>query len=91
MVEMTEERKKTIKNLKTVKGQIDGIIKMIEEGKYCVDVSNQIMAAYSLLKKANLDILEGHLQHCVTKSFESNENSDEKISEIIQLLKRMIQ
>ena len=42
---MTDERKKALKNLKTVRGQIDGIINMIEEGRYCVDVSNQIMAA----------------------------------------------
>lgn len=87
---MTEERKKALKNLKTVRGQIDGIIKMIEEGRYCVDVSNQIMASYSLLKTANLNILEGHLNHCVTESFNNKEESEQKIDEIINLLKRMI-
>lgn len=87
---MTEERKKALKNLKTVRGQIDGIIKMIEEGRYCVDVSNQIMASYSLLKTANLNILEGHLNHCVTESFNNKEDSEQKIDEIINLLKRMI-
>lgn len=88
---MTEERKKALKNLKTVRGQIDGIIKMIEEDRYCVDISNQIMASYSLLKKSNLDILEGHLHHCVSESFENNIDSDRKIEEVISLLKRMIQ
>lgn len=87
---MIEERKKALKNLKTVRGQIDGIIKMIEDGRYCIDVSNQIMAAYSLLKTANLEILEGHLHHCVTQSFENNTDSEEKINEVILLLKRMI-
>lgn len=87
---MTEERKKALKNLKTVRGQIDGIIKMIEEGRYCIDVSNQIMASYSLLKTANLNILEGHLNHCVTESFNNKEESEQKIDEIINLLKRMI-
>lgn len=87
---MTEERKKALKKLKIVKGQIDGIIKMIEEGQYCVDVSNQITASYSLLKTANLDILEGHLNHCVTESFNNKENNEEKIDEVISLLKRMI-
>lgn len=88
---MTEERKKALKNLKTVRGQIDGIIKMIEEDRYCVDISNQIMASYALLKRSNLDILEGHLHHCVTESFENNNDSDKKIEEVIALLKRMIQ
>ena len=87
---MTEERIKALKNLKTVRGQIDGIIKMIEEGRYCVDVSNQIMASYSLLKTANLNILEGHLNHCVSESFNNKENNEEKINEVISLLKRMI-
>ena len=87
---MTDERKKALKKLKIVKGQIDGIIKMIEEGQYCVDVSNQIMASYSLLKTANLDVLEGHLNHCVSESFNNKENSEEKIEEVINLLKRMI-
>ena len=87
---MTNERKKALKNLKTVRGQIDGIIKMIEEGRYCIDVSNQIMASYSLLKTANLNILEGHLNHCVTESFNNKEESEQKIDEIINLLKRMI-
>lgn len=87
---MTEQRKKALKKLKTVKGQIEGIIKMIEEDRYCVDVSNQIMASYSLLKTANLDILEGHLNHCVKESFLEQNNNDEKINEVISLLKRMI-
>lgn len=88
---MTEQRKKALKNLKTVKGQIDGIIKMIEDGRYCIDVSNQIMASYALLKRANIDILEGHLHHCVKESFENNTESEEKINEVVTLLKRIIQ
>lgn len=88
---MTEQRKKALKNLKTVRGQIDGIIKMIEDGRYCIDVSNQIMASYALLKRANIDILEGHLHHCVKESFENNTESEEKINEVVTLLKRIIQ
>ena len=39
--------------LKTARGQIDGILKMIEEDRYCLDVSHQLMATQSILKKAN--------------------------------------
>ncbi len=48
---MNEERKKALISLKTSKGQIEGIIKMIEDGRYCVDISNQIIASQALLKK----------------------------------------
>ena len=88
---MMADKAKVLRLLKTARGQIDGIIKMIEEDRYCIDISNQIMASYSLLKKANLEILEGHLSHCVSQSFENNSDSEEKIDEVINLLKRMIQ
>lgn len=86
---MSEERKKALQSLKTAKGQIEGIIKMIEDGRYCIDVSNQMMAAQSLLRKANLDILKGHLNHCVKEAVKSSD-SDEKIEEIKLLLEKIL-
>lgn len=43
--------------LKTAKGQIDGILKMIEEDRYCMEISHQIMAAEAILNKANREVL----------------------------------
>lgn len=86
---MKEDRKKAMQSLKTARGQIDGIIKMIEEDRYCIDISNQIFAAQSLLKKANLIILENHLSHCV-KDACINGNGDEKINEIMKILDKVI-
>ena len=60
---MNEERKKALQSLKAAKRQIDGIIKMVEDGRYCIDISNQIMAAQSLLRKTNVLILKQHLDH----------------------------
>ena len=80
---MNNERKKALQSLKTARGQIDGIIKMIEDDRYCVDISNQIMAAQSLLKKSNLIILEKHLHTCV-------KDGDEKIEEIISILQKVM-
>lgn len=86
---MNKEKVKALQSLKTSKGQIEGIIKMIEEGRYCVDVSNQIIAAQSLLKKANLLILKQHLSHCV-KDAVLSDNGEEKIDEIIGLLSKIM-
>lgn len=85
---MSDERKKALKYLKTAKGQIEGIIKMIEEDRYCIDVSNQVLASQALLKKANLSILQGHLSHCVKEA--CNNNSDEKIQEINDILEKIL-
>jgi DNA-binding FrmR family transcriptional regulator len=83
-----EDRKKAIQNLKIAKGQIEGIIKMIEDERYCVDISNQIIAVQSLLKKANLQILKRHLDHCVKDAILNN-NGDEKIDEIMNIFEKI--
>ncbi|MGV8983907.1 metal-sensing transcriptional repressor [Clostridium sp.] len=86
---MNNEQKEAMKILKISKGQIEATIKMIEGERYCVDVSNQIIAAQSLLKKANLLILKQHMNHCVMEAFEHDKGS-EKIDEIIGLLSKII-
>ncbi|WP_019879807.1 metal-sensing transcriptional repressor [Succinispira mobilis] len=86
---MNLEQKKAVQSLKTARGQIDGIIKMLEEERYCVDISNQIIASQALLKKANLLVLKQHMHHCVKNAFE-NGAGEEKIEEIIKVLGKII-
>lgn len=86
---MNQEQIKALQALKTSRGQIDGIIKMMEEQRYCVDVSNQIIAAQALLKKANMLILKQHIHHCVKDAFK-HDNGEEKVEEIIELLSKIM-
>ncbi|CAB1250557.1 metal-sensing transcriptional repressor [Clostridium sp. MT-14] len=86
---MNEEKKRAFQALKTSKGQIEGIMKMIEDGRYCIDISNQIVAAQALLKKANLLILKQHLNHCVKDAFLHN-SGEEKVDEIMNLLGKLL-
>lgn len=74
--------------LKTARGQIDGILKMVEEDRYCVDVSNQIMAAQSILKKANRMVLSAHMECCVREAAASGD-PDEKLQELSKLLEKL--
>jgi DNA-binding FrmR family transcriptional regulator len=75
--------------LKTARGQIDGILKMIEDERYCIDISKQIFAVQSLLKKANMKILKDHMHSCVASAV-SDGSGDEKIGEIIYILEKYI-
>ena len=86
---MNEEKKKALQSLKTARGQIEGIIKMIEDERYCIDVSNQITASQSLLKRANLLILKQHIHHCVKEACHENK-AEEKMEEIIQVLEKIM-
>jgi len=74
--------------LKTARGQIDGILKMVEDDRYCLDVSNQIMAAQSVLKRANRMVLSAHMECCVREAVESGE-PEEKLNELSKLLEKL--
>ncbi len=83
---MSEQKKQAIKYLKTAKGQIEGILKMIDDDRYCIDIATQISASSALLKKANVEILQGHLNSCLIRAIENNEDLDEKMLEIHNVL-----
>lgn len=85
---MRADRKKVEKLLKTARGQLDGILKMIEDNRYCIDISNQILAAESVLKKANREIIKSHLEGCVTEAIEQG-SGKEKLDEIMLTIEKM--
>ncbi len=86
---MKHDHKDALNLLKTAKGQIEAVIRMTEEDRYCVDIANQIMAVEALLKNANLKILKQHIETCVRESFEDGTHQ-EKTDEVIQILKKYI-
>lgn len=74
--------------LKTARGQIDGILRMVEEDRYCLDVSNQLMATQSILKKANRMVLKAHMDGCVREAMASGD-PEEKLEELLRLLDKL--
>ena len=82
------KRKNIKKYLSIAKGQLDGIIRMIDEDRYCLDVSDQLMATRALLKKTNNLILKNHIDNCVKKAI--IEGDEEKVDEIIKVLEKQI-
>lgn len=86
---MNEEKQAALRALKTASGQIDGIMRMIQDGRYCIDISNQLFAASAMLKRANLLILRQHMDHCVKTAVE-NGDADEKIKEIMDILSKVM-
>ena len=85
---MKGDRELVLRLLRTASGQIQGIMKMVEEDRYCIDISNQLLATDSIIKKANREVLRGHLDHCVKEAFAEG-NGDEKVREILDLLTKM--
>ena len=85
---MKADREQVLALLKTARGQMDGILKMVEEDRYCLDVSNQLMATQSILKKANRQVLRAHVDCCVRQAMESGD-PDGKLEELSVLLDKL--
>lgn len=85
---MRADRAKIVRLLKTARGQIDGVLRMIEEDQYCIDISRQVTAAGAVLRRANSEILQAHLEGCVQEAFEKGDSADKqkKIAEIMEVM-----
>jgi DNA-binding FrmR family transcriptional regulator len=66
----------TLRRLKTIEGHLRGIIRMVEEDAYCIDVIRQIQAVEAALNKASSQILEGHLNSCVITAIQGDDQSE---------------
>ncbi|NLW28313.1 MAG: metal-sensing transcriptional repressor [Erysipelothrix sp.] len=88
---MNKEKKEVARLLKIAQGNLEASIKMIEDDRYCVDISNQIMAVNALLKKANNLLIKQHMSHCVFEAFNSDDEDlkHNKMNEVIDLLKKV--
>ena len=85
---MKADKTKINRLLKTARGQIDGILKMVEEDRYCMDISQQLMATEAILNKANKEILTAHLKSCVTGA-KTDEEREEKVDELVAMLGKL--
>lgn len=85
---LTDKEKTDLKlRLKKVAGQINGIDKMLDDGRYCVDVVQQILAARAALNRVSLIILESHAKSCVVTAIKEN-RAEESIDELMDVFKQ---
>ena len=89
VMKMKADLDKILNLLKTARGQLDGLVRMVEDDRYCIDISNQILATIAILKKVNVDVLTEHLEHCVRESFDDDEDKIEKIREIKAIIRKL--
>lgn len=72
--------------LKTVKGHLDAVVKMIEAERYCPEVMKQVAAVQSSLEKVNRVLLRNHLETCVSEAIQSGDGR-QKIDELMEGLR----
>jgi DNA-binding FrmR family transcriptional regulator len=78
---------KVLNRLKSIEGHVRGIRRMIDNGEYCVDIVNQIMAVQRALHKVNGLVLDRHMHTCVTKAIRGDDLSERErvIGEILDV------
>jgi DNA-binding FrmR family transcriptional regulator len=86
----TEAKAAVLKRLKRIEGQVRGLVRMVEEDRYCIDVVTQISAVRAALKRAEEEVLNDHIGHCVEHAIMSGDKADQrrKVAELMDVLKR---
>lgn len=68
--------------LRSARGHLDGVIRMVEEDRYCIDVLHQLSAVQGALDRVRRDILEAHLRGCVPEAI-SEGRVDDIVDELL--------
>jgi DNA-binding FrmR family transcriptional regulator len=89
---MHEATKRSVAaRLKRIEGQVGGVLRMVEDDRYCVDVLTQINAVRAALHKVEEEILRDHVSHCVAGAFVSGDPVEQrhKVEELVATIGRM--
>jgi CsoR family transcriptional regulator, copper-sensing transcriptional repressor len=80
----------TLNRISRIAGQVQGVRRMVEDRKYCIDIITQIQAVRSALRAVELRILKKHMSHCVSAAFASGSQkaAGEKMEELLRVMKK---
>jgi CsoR family transcriptional regulator, copper-sensing transcriptional repressor len=83
---------KVTARLKRIEGQVRGLLRMVEEDRYCVDLLTQIDAVRAALHKVEEQVLQDHVEHCVANAFASGDPVEQrhKVEELVDTIGRMM-
>jgi DNA-binding FrmR family transcriptional regulator len=77
----------TLKRLKIIEGHLRGVVRMVEQDAYCIDIIRQIQAVEAALNKVSGQILEGHLNSCVITAVQGEDQAERQrvLKEILEV------
>jgi DNA-binding FrmR family transcriptional regulator len=84
-------RAAVVARLRRIEGQVGGLLRMVDEDRYCVDILTQINAVRAALHKVEEQILRDHVSHCVAGAFATGDVIERrnKIEELVATVGRM--
>ena len=80
-----DKKQGLLNRLKTARGHVDGIIKLVEDDTYCVEVIKQIAAGRGALDRVSRIELENHLEHCLVDHIRGGD-AEAAVAEVVEIL-----
>src|SRR5579859_743860 len=80
-----DNRDRLITRVNRLEGQVRGVGRMIEDDRYCIDIVNQLSAVQAAARELSLQLLEGHVRHCVMDAAQTDD-AEPKLQELIDTL-----
>ena len=79
-----------LSRLRKIEGQVRGIVRMVEDERYCVDILTQLRAARAALRRVEDSVLREHVEHCVAQAIRSGDPAEQrgKVDELLDVLGR---
>lgn len=81
-----QHTKSVLNRLKTARGHLDAVIRMVEADAYCPDTMKQLSAVQGSLERANRVLLRNHLETCVAAAMVAG-RTDEIVDELMEALR----
>ena len=88
MPSYTRDKPALIARLRKMEGQLQGIRRMVEEDRYCVDVLNQLSSVIAATQKVAAIILQNHIRGCVRDALTNDDRSDDYLNELVSVVER---
>lgn len=86
-----DRKEEHLRRLRRIEGQVRGLQQMIEDDRYCIDILTQVSAATKALQAVALELLDGHLEHCVREAVATGgTEADDKIAEASAAIARLV-
>jgi DNA-binding FrmR family transcriptional regulator len=79
-----------LSRLRKIEGQVRGIVRMVEDERYCVEILTQLRAARAALRRVEDSVLREHVEHCVAQALQSGNPAEQrgKVDELLDVLAR---
>jgi DNA-binding FrmR family transcriptional regulator len=85
-----QTRANAVHRLRSIAGHVNGIVRMLEEDRYCIDIIKQIQATQTALSRVSETILDEHLRTCVTTAIQDDDQSERErvLNEVIEVFRQ---